>query len=145
MEHKTGTTRGMQYSAIDPKTGRLDWQALVPKRVIDRACKRGIGAAKEIDHSVAGVLRKPTAVFHGLCRDRDDDNGQTDGWYCFVGVPTQRFDPATGDSIPRRDRVLLVFMNREKEIYSFRWEESDPNDPDLPADCGNDRFKEKLL
>jgi hypothetical protein len=138
------TTRGKSYPAVNPKTGKDEWTALVPKRVIDRAFRRGQGALCELDRSVGLVLRRPTGVYCGLVRDLDDDNGQTDGWYCYVGIP-DRYDTTEPRIIPRGNRVLMVFLNKDMEVYTYRWEEEDSAELGRPKDRGPDRFKEELL
>lgn len=120
-------------------------QVLVPKRRIDWAHRLGEGALREIDESVAFVLRKPKAVFRGIRRDTDDDQGATDAWLCYCGIPPVRYRLDSPDTIPIRGRVLLVFVNREGVVYAHRWEASDLQEPALPEDRGEDRFKEKVL
>lgn len=45
---------------------------------------------------------------------------------------------------PYPGQVFLVFVNDEKVAYNWRWEKSDPQDPDLPQGW-QERFKQRLL
>lgn len=88
------------------------------------------------------MLSRPTAIFSGVQRDGDDDRGQTDGWMCYCGRPAFRYSPASQVPDPTApNRILLVFLNREREVYTHRWEECEPGGTS-PKDL-DDRFKER--
>lgn len=105
----------------------------------------GPGALLELHHCVGlHALQHPTAIFRGILRDEDDDRSDTDGWICYASLPSYRYSYASGDQIPRDDRVLLAFVNEEFVNYHHRWEPQDPERAGFPCDHDT-RFKEHLL
>lgn len=135
--------RRLMFNAINPADGKLV-DVLIPAHRLQWAARMGKGAVLELDRCVREVLARPGAVFEGVRRDEDDDRGQTEGWLCYVGAPDVRYDLRSGVQRPRKDRVLLVFVNSERTVYTWRWEEEDATRPGLPADLEG-RFKAQRL
>ena len=120
-------------------------EVLIPKRLIERAKRLGKGGIFELAQLVTWVLLNPRKIYEGLRRDDDDDPGETDGWLCYSAAPEFAFDYETGERCSRPNRVLLVFVNKERVAYHWRWELEAPEQPGVPADCNEERFvKEKM-
>lgn len=89
------------------------------------------------------VLASPCTVWEGLRSDEDEDS-YGNGWLCYCGQPSCRYDPNGQWLPPRPGRVFLVFLNSELVAYNWRWEECDPRDAKSPKNC-EARFRRKLL
>lgn len=105
---------------------------------IDLIMKRGLGHQRELAHLVPEILKKPAAIFQGV-RDGEKD------WLCYSGIPSKSFlEPGGQELPPRPKRVYLVFVNRERVVYNFRWEPCDPANPLVPENHES-RFGRKAL
>lgn len=105
----------------------------------------GPGAIYEIAESVPAVLSRPRLIYEGIKRDADDDQaGECPGWLCYVGLPPCRYDLRTGSQRTYQGRVMLVFVNDEKVVYTHRWEEEDSENKGFPADLEN-RFLKRVM
>jgi len=123
---------------IDPVDGK-------PRTVFLRSAKmqevarRGMGAARELAHSVREVLGSPTAIFRGVREEGESE------WLCYSGIPSQAFDYKTGQGGKAWEgEVLLVYVNDDLIIYHWRWEKEDSRSPGLPIDHAT-RFNERAL
>ena len=76
--------------------------------------------------------------------DDHDRRSDSDGWFCYSAAPGIRYDFRTGERIATRNRVLLVFVNKEMVAYNWRWEEQDPHRPGAPVGW-EDRFVKEAL
>jgi hypothetical protein len=124
--------------AINPSDGKT-WQLFVRTRKIEAVAKRGMGAAKELAYTVPWAVKHPCAIFRGV-----RDEGEQD-WLCYVAAPSQAYDYKTGDTVEAwKGEVFLVFVNDDRIIYNWRWEEADPINPKLPKDWEH-RYTEKVL
>lgn len=135
--------RGEYMQAVDPVDGSL-FDVLIPANKLEWVCKQGKGAILELHHSVRHVLSQPRQIFQGLCRDEDDTVDGTENWLCYSGVPNVRYVKESGEIRPTKNRVLLVFVNAERTVYTYRWSEENPSMPGYPTDY-DERFKRKLL
>ena len=77
------------------------------------------------------TLRVPEAIFRGL-RWCEDDTDQK--WWCFVARP--RFlRRETGEPYPfPPNKVYVACMNASLELFEWRREDADVEDPSLPLD-----------
>ena len=128
-------------SALDPNDGKL-WDLVISEKRAIRAASRSKGALLELRHSVAQVLREPTAIFIGV-RDLENDISEDD-WLCYCGIPRGTFHR---DGSPRDSycgETLLVYVNQDRRIYHWFWTEAAPSSNGLPSDHES-RFRKHLL
>ena len=78
------------------------------------------------------VLIHPKRIYRGIRRDEKDE--WTDGW-CYVGKPRTIWTKASPETPLANDFVYAVYINERLEIYLWRVEKSDPDDPLSPVDC----------
>jgi len=104
----------------------------------------GVGAIRELSESVPTVLREPSRLYRGIMRDADDQRaGNHPGWLCYVGKPPRRYDLRTKSELSMDDRVLLVYVNEGRIVYTHRWELEDTIVPGRPRDH-EDRYIEEI-
>ena len=128
--------------AMDPDGGECEVHLSYER--IRAVGQRSMGQAMECARIVPAVLQNPTAVFTGLRRDEDEDRRGV-GWRCYCGVPDHSYHQDGTRAGPRRGQVHLVFVNHEGVAYNWRWEPANPDDPELPRDCDETRFRRRLL
>jgi hypothetical protein len=143
----TKSHRGEQVELWSPDSDGLVG-GLLPPILLEKAARSGKGSVYELAGPVRRMLRNPPRVFRGITRDTDDDRGQTEGWLCFTGMCEERYHPRSGEATSSKGRVLMVYVNRDRAVYHWRWEASDQSQPNVPADMQNEdgtpRFKESL-
>ena len=128
--------------AVDPDSGKMCEIELSHRRV-DAVATRSLGHANECAHLVPFTLQQPRAIFEGLTEEADEDRRGV-GWLCYCSKPPFRFDEA-GNRLPSREnRVFLVFVNAQRIAYTWRWEKSDSNEPDMP-ERHESRFRRRAL
>lgn len=106
----------------------------------------GAGHMLETAHLMPGVLARPEAIFEGIREDSDEDNSRRggEGWRCYCGTPDASYSLDGTKLGARKGWVYLVFVNKEKVVYNWRWERADKDDPELPQNHQK-RFKERVL
>jgi hypothetical protein len=78
-------------------------------------------------HSVAEVLKNPTAIFRDLKRE-----GLADG-LCYIGKPKRYGDGWEG---PTPDgMVFAVYARGDFKVFEWGWEPADKQDGDIPRDA----------
>ncbi len=95
-------------------------------------------------YCLPSVLQKPTAVFRGLLREKDQERSGR-GWLCYCGRPEYAYDRDGGRVPPREGFVFLAFMTDDFVVYNWRWEKANPEDPNLPLEMDPVRFEERVL
>lgn len=123
--------------ALNPSTGE-QWTLLIRHKKLDETAKRGMGAARELAHTVRQVVLHPTAVFKGVREEVEEE------WLCYVGTPETAYNYRTGDARPAWEgEVFLVFVNDDRIVYNWRWEKADSRYRDLPLNF-EDRFDQRV-
>lgn len=128
--------------AIDPSTGK-DTVVLVSHRRMHIVAHRSLGHAKECGILVPFTLQQPTAVFEGLRKDEDEDR-RAPGWYCYCSKPNCSFNENGEEQPPYPKQVFLVFVNKERVAYLWRWAKADAADDGLPENHET-RFDRRAL
>jgi len=77
------------------------------------------------------VLENPKRIFSGILRSVTSD-GQ-----CFVGKPERWYINPTDTAPFPKNKVFLVFLTTRMQLYNFRAELSDLEDPLSPIDWKN--------
>lgn len=127
--------------AVDPYTGK-PWKLYVRNRKVEQTALKGMGAARELAFTVLNAVQKPTAVFKGV---RDSDDGDED-WLIYVSNPAFAYDHQTGNQVRAwKGEVFLVFVDEDRIIRRWFWDEADHMNPKLPVNHDKERFVEKLL
>lgn len=133
----------LTIEAVNPEDGK-SCEVLISYDRIQFVGRISQGHTKECAELVPMILQSPKAVFEGLLRDEDDDKRGL-GWRCYCGIPDKAYMPNGDERPPWPNQVFMVFINRERVAYNWRWEQSSSKDPDLPAEHVPERFKRRLL
>lgn len=142
MPDERETPGRVSLRAIDPQTGK-DTAVLISHRRMHAVAQRSLGHAKECGILVPFTLQQPTAIFEGLRKDEDEDS-RTPGWYCYCSKPPCSFNENGEEQPAYPNQVFLVFVNREKVAYNWRWAKACPSDDQLPENH-EERFERKAL
>lgn len=133
--------------AVDPTSGRLELEVYFTHLRAEAVRSRGAWAIMEMAYLVPEILTQPSAIFEGIRADGDDD-AATDGWLCYCGTPTRCYrcnpDGSARESAAYPGQVFLVFVNRERVAYNWRWEKADSFDGSLPQSW-TERFVRRVL
>lgn len=132
----------MAFFGVDPTTGQQRPIQLDYDKLKDLP-RKGQGKVKEAAYIVPEVLLKPSAIFQGLKRDRDEPRRGA-GSLCYCGRPIHCFEDDGRNVPPPRNRVFLVFVNDDWIAYNWYWYDADSNQPDLP-DGYSERFDRRLI
>ncbi len=138
MVERTKTRRGYcSIPAVNPADGTL-WDVLVPNDKMDYVAKRGPIAVNEMAWIMPTVLNKPVAIF-SVPRDEGDEG------LCYVGQPGFAFKgkQTAQKTEPWPGEVYVVYVNAERVVYDWRWEDADPGDPQLPE--GHEHRYDRLV
>ncbi len=128
--------------AIDPQTGQ-ESEVLISHARMHAVARRSLGHARECGELVPHTLQHPTAIFEGLRRDEDEDK-RAEGWFCYCSKPACSYDENGVEQPPYPKQVFLVFVNRDKVAYNWRWAKSDQTDDRLPENH-EQRFERRAL
>jgi hypothetical protein len=120
------TRRGYQrLTAVNPDDGK-PFDVFVSDQFIDRVARQGWARVQDLAFNVPEILNAPAAIFRGV-RDRHDH------WLCYSGIPRVAYTNDRGVTRPPwTSEVLVVFLNDERVLYAFRWENADAVDSRLP-------------
>jgi len=83
------------------------------------------GAIKEAVELVSFTLTYPNAVFCGLRPPDDKHSGNSPGWLCYCANPPYDYAPDGELCNPDPSKVFLVFVNEDRMIFEWRWEDAD--------------------
>jgi hypothetical protein len=133
----------LTIEAVNPDDGK-HYNVMVSYDRIRFLGRLSQGHTKECAELVPMTLQRPTSIFEGLLRDEDDDK-QGLGWRCYCGVPDRSYGPDGEKWPPWPNQVFLVFLNRDRMAYNWRWEKADPRDSNVPAENVPLRFKRRRL
>lgn len=144
MCHEGETTRreSLLLEAVDPATGQ-NYTVQISYVRLKALARRGQGFTLEAAYTLPEVLLRPTGVFEGLCWDNDED-ARGFGWRCYCGIPSRRYRADGEEILVPEDRIFLVFVNTDKIVYNWRWEQTDADRRDRPINY-KDRFRRNLI
>ncbi|MBP7826424.1 MAG: hypothetical protein KA236_07730 [Verrucomicrobia bacterium] len=142
MPSESETPGRVTLRAIDPQSGEAT-EVLISHRRMHAVAQRSLGQAKECGILVPHTLQHPTAIFEGLRKDEDEDQ-RAPGWYCYCSKPPYSFDENGEEQPPYPGQVFLVFVNREKVAYNWRWARASKSDAGLP-EHHEERFERRAL
>jgi hypothetical protein len=135
------------FPAINPADGSL-FDAYITMRRAAWVAKRGKGAVWEMAHTVTAVMCRPFSVHEGIRWEEDEDrdkNSDVDSWLCYCGHPSTYYDPNSVSPQPAgSDDVFLVFLNKERVAYHWRWDDADDDGSKLPFGHAT-RFQRRVL
>lgn len=145
---------------LDPRDGGL-WTLLISPSLVTKCGKKGMADAKDLAFSLMPAMQDPKQirrVFRGVrdavgkcqygcdaeCGHPRVSHRGDDGYLCYAVRPTSRHVGRDGTpvSVPM-DRILLVFVNDERVIYNFYWEQCSLDGSNLPIDH-EERFAEQI-
>ena len=112
--------------AVNPEPNEPDLRLICSQEKIDRVRKKGFpGAVKEAVELVPFTLKNPCAIFEGLRPPDDKYSGESPGWLCYCSRPIRDFTKSGQECNPEPGTVFLVFVNEDKVVYNWRWENAD--------------------
>ena len=107
-----------------------------------------LGAIKEAVELVQFTLKYPNSIFEGLRPPDDEYSNKSPGWLCYCSRPVNDYT-RTGEEIsPPSWKVFLVFVNEDRIIFNWRWENADVeafHGRDYLPENYSTRFKKRLL
>jgi len=87
---------------------------------------------------VQQVLLGPTAIFAGI---REHQQGGT----CYCGHPTCAYSNGGAKLPPIPGMIYLVYVSPRDEIFEWRWDQADKEQPDLPVGYNSpNRFRVQI-
>ena len=145
-----GTRRkNLTRLALNPATKQQD---LVVEIRADRlrgiAQRRNLADVYTAKYTLDETLRNPDAIFDGLRFDDDEPRHcDSQGWLCYAKRPARRYkDDGSAFETPN-GRIFLVFVNADRVVYNWTWEEADKialaHGKCLPADYET-RFEKQV-
>ena len=123
------------YPAINPEDGK-PFQLAITHRRARFVALRGEGAVREMARLIPQAVLSFKHIWEGIRWEEDEDQDResdSDGWLCYCAQPTTAYAKDGREIAAWRDEFLLVFVNREKVIYHWRWDECDPADSSRPV------------
>jgi hypothetical protein len=107
-----------------------------------------LGAIKEAAELVPFTLKNPTSIFEGLRPPDDKHSGESPGWLCYCSRPFFDYTKSGEECDPAFNKVFLVFVNDEKVVFNWRWDNADTEALDhkeyLPENYKT-RFRKQIL
>lgn len=139
----------LSLDAVNPADGS-HFEVWISRERAEAVAKRGRHAVCEMGYVVSEVLRKPRRVYEGVRWEGDQDRHRaTDEWLCYIGLPTADFRTPDSDrpSQPGKGKLFLVFVNRDRIAYNWRWEPAAEGTVDVPCGQGDSesRFGKQVL
>ena len=135
--------------AINPETGKPDLDVMFDIDKIKYLALRKRKADLLRSTLADDALLHPRAIFQGIRFDEDEKHScNSPGWLCYCGYPPIDFRFTGEETSPPPRKVFLVFVNEEKIVYNWGWDQADPDAWDegkyLPIDYQN-RFQEQVI
>lgn len=133
----------LAVEAVDPVRGKT-CQVMISYDRLQEVCKRSLGQIQEAGEFVPLILKRPNAIFEGLCSDRDEPKRRGYGWRCYCGRPPYAYNDEGRSISARPNKVFLVFVNDEQVAYLWYWSKCDAEQFDLP-EGHTTRFRRRIL
>jgi hypothetical protein len=119
---------GLERIAVNPETGKIDLVLTIYYEKLNRLLnhRNNMGDKYTVAHILPKALVEPCAVFEGIRFDEDEKHScRASGWLCYCYKPEFQY-LATGQQVTAPvDKVFLVFVNDDHEIYHWAWERAD--------------------
>lgn len=111
--------------AINPISGK-PWDIRITDSLIGKIGKtRVISQAYELAYNVPKALLTPVAIFQGIRHDAGNQGEGEDEWLCYCSLPPTSYDSAGKQQPAPVDCVFLVFVNADRQVYTFRWDRAE--------------------
>ena len=94
---------------------------LVPTDILNQKKRHSMGMAKELIYSVIPSLSEPVSIFAGIRDSRLTEND----WFCYCLSPGIRFTRGGVETPAENNRLLLVYVTDEMELYNWYWSRTD--------------------
>jgi len=112
--------------AVNPEPNQPDLRLIYSQSKIAHVRKLDFhGAIREAAELVPFTLKYPSAIFEGLRPPDDKHSGDSPGWLCYCSKPVRDFTKDGQECNPEPNKVFLVFVNEDKIIFNWRWEDAD--------------------
>jgi hypothetical protein len=135
--------------ALNPETQQPDLEVTIREQRLRGIGERGnkadvFTAAYTLDEA----LKNPNAIFEGLRFDEDELRScSSPGWLCYAYHPARKYNNEGQTLATPKGRIFLVFVNDDRVVYNWTWENADENalanGKYLPADYEN-RFSRQV-
>jgi len=115
--------------ALNPDTKQPDLEVLIREQRLQGIGWRGNNAdIYTAQHTLVETLNSPDRVFEGLRFDDDEPRScNSQGWLCYAKRPARRYNSRGGADATPKNRIFLVFVNADRVVYNWAWEEADEN------------------
>ena len=115
--------------ALNPETKLPDLALEIRAARLQGIARRGNKAdIYTAEHTLSETLRSPDAIFEGLRFDDDEPRHcDSQGWRCYAKHPARRYKDDGSASETPKGRIFLVFVNTDRVVYNWTWEEADKN------------------
>jgi len=112
--------------AVNPEPNQPDLRLICLQERITFAKQLGyFGAIMEAVKLVPFTLKNPIAIFEGLRPPDDKYSGESPGWLCYCSRPICDFTRSGQECNPKPRKVFLVFVNDDRIIFDWGWEDAD--------------------
>ena len=118
----------LQRLAVNPETGRVDLVLTLDYDRVNATLNHrdSLGDKMTLAYIVPEALKKPTALYQGLRFEEDERHScSSPGWLCYCYYPEFKYNLAGQKVKPPVDKVFLVFVNEDKEVYNWAWVPAD--------------------
>lgn len=118
----------LERLAINPETGKPDLVLTLNYNRVNTILNRrdNRGEKLTLAYLVPEAIQKPNALYRGLRFEEDERHScNSPGWLCYCYYPEYRYNQDGQKVKPPADKVFLVFVNEDKEIYNWAWAPAD--------------------
>jgi hypothetical protein len=114
--------------------GRQEFR--IPNALVDHVQRYGPEHKFHELKLVKEILELPTVVFEGLREEQEEG-------LCYAGIPSGSYTNQGRKKPPLKGKTFLVFLDEERKVFQWRWEDADPEREGYPEKW-QERFERPL-
>lgn len=94
----------------------------------------------ELARLVPITLRQPDSIWSGI---REPDPGDEEPGFCYAKRFASKLNGMGGEHSCPEDQIFCVYLNSDRVVFEFGWDEVDPSDPLSPIQRDPNRFAKR--